>query len=93
MKLDFNKPFLNLDGQAIEETNQGKILAQALSQSLDAKETDILKYWEWALKLNKGEILDLDQADQVKLKAFIDKAQFNVLVKFQLLDNFSKKEK
>ena len=93
MILNFNQPFIDLDGKQIEETNQGKTLSQALAQSLDAKETDVLKFWDWATKLHKGEEIDLDQADQVKLKAFIDKSNFNVLVKHNLLENFSKKEK
>jgi hypothetical protein len=88
MKLNFDKPFIGLDEKEIPESNQGKTLAGALSASMDAKDGDVLKYWEWALKVNKGEVIDLDKADQKKLKDFIDKCQFNVLVKVQLLENF-----
>lgn len=93
MKLNFNQPFLDLDNNPIAETNQGKTLSQALAQSFDAKDTDVLKYWDWAVKLHKGETIDLDQADQVKLKDFIDKNNFNVLVKSNLFAIFSKKDK
>lgn len=100
MKLNFNQPFLDLDGKEIREsdtentlTNQGKTLSKSLSASFDAKETDVLKYWEWAVKCHKGEVLELDKSDQKKLKDFIEKTQFNVLVKYQLLENFEQVEK
>lgn len=86
MKLDFNKPFVDLSGDVIPETDQGKTLASALSQSLDPKEGDLIKYWEWAQKSHKGEVLDLDTADRKKIREFIEKSNFNVLVKAQLLE-------
>lgn len=85
MKLDFNKPFVDLSGDVIPDTDQGKTLASALSQSLDPKEGDLIKYWEWAQKSHKGEVLDLDTADKKKVREFIEKSNFNVLVKAQLL--------
>lgn len=85
MKLNFKKPFVDLDGNDIPESDQGKTLASALSQSLDPKEGDLIKYWEWAQKCHKGEQLDLDTADRKKVREFIEKSNFNVLVKAQLL--------
>lgn len=93
MKLNFNQPFLDLDGKELAESNQGKTLSQALSASFDAKETDVLKFWEWALKIHKGDVIDIDKADQKKLKEFIEKTQFNLLVKVQLLEHFEQVEK
>lgn len=92
MKLNLNKTFLDLDGLEIENSNQGKTLSQALSSSFDAKDTDVMKYWGWAVAFHKGDVVDLDKADQVKLKDFIEKAQFNVLVKHQLLENLNQIE-
>jgi hypothetical protein len=85
MKLNFKKPFVDLDGNDISESDQGRTLASALSQSLDPKEGDLIKYWEWAQKCHKGEELDLDTADRKKVREFIEKSNFNVLVKAQLL--------
>ena len=92
MKLNLSKSFLGLDGVELENSNQGKTLSQALSMSFDAKDTDVMKYWGWAVAFHKGEIVDLDKADQTKLKDFIEKAQFNVLVKHQLLENLNQSE-
>lgn len=92
MKLNLNKSFIGLDGIEIENSNQGKTLAQALSGSFDAKDTDVMKFWGWAVSFHKGEIVDLDKADQAKLKGFIENAQFNVLVKHQLLENLNQAE-
>ncbi len=85
MKLNFKKPFLDLDDKEIPDSDQGKALAQALSASLDPKEGDLIKYWEWALKCHKGQAIDLDKADQKKFREFIEKTNFNVLVKAQLI--------
>ena len=68
MKLDFNKQLVDLDGKTIDNTNLGKVLAQQLVQS---NKGDALKFWELALKLQKGEIIDLDTADQTLIKEFI----------------------
>lgn len=85
MKLNFKKPFLDLDGKEIPDSDQGKTLALAFSQSLDPKEGDLIKYWEWAQKCHKGETVDLDTADRKKVREFIEKSNFQVLVKAQLL--------
>ena len=86
MKLNFKKPFLDLSGEVIEDSDQGKTLASALSSSLDPKEGDLLKYWDWAQKCHRGEVIDLDKADQKKVREFIEKSNFQVLVKAQLLE-------
>jgi hypothetical protein len=68
MKLDFNKSLLSLDGQPFENSNMGKILANSL---VNSNKGDAMKFWEIALKLNKGEIVDLDSSDQSTIKEFI----------------------
>lgn len=89
MKLDFNFNLTDLDGNAIDNANTGKLLANTLIQQTKG---DAVKYWEWALKLNKGEILDLDSSDQDTLKTFIkDSETITVLAKAQLLGVFAKK--
>ena len=88
MKLDFNFNLVDLDGNQIDNANAGKLLANTLVQQ---SKGDALKYWEWALALNKGEILDLDTSDQETLKNFIkDSENFAIIAKAQLLQVLKK---
>jgi len=88
MKLDFNFDLLGLDQQPIKDANAGKLLANALAQG---SKGDALKFWDWAVGLNKGEILDLDSSDQETLKNFIkDSEGFTILAKAQLLQVLKK---
>ena len=57
MKLNLHFNSLGIDGKELPDANAGNIIAQALANDTDG---DCLKYWEWALKLNKGESIDLD---------------------------------
>jgi hypothetical protein len=88
MKLDFNFDLVGLDQQPIEGANAGKLLANALAQG---SKGDALKFWDWAVSLNKGEILDLDSSDQETIKNFVkDCESFTVLAKAQLLQVLKK---
>jgi hypothetical protein len=88
MKLDFNFNLLDLDGKQIENANAGKLLANTLVQQ---SKGDALKFWEWAVSINKGEILDLDSSDQETLKNFIkDSENFAIIAKAQLLQVIKK---
>lgn len=88
MKLDFNFSLKDLDGAEIKEANAGKILANSLVQQTKG---DAIKFFEWALSLHKGEILDLDTSDQETLKNFIkDGEHFTILAKAQLLQVMKK---
>jgi hypothetical protein len=89
MKLNFNFNLTDLDGKELEGANAGKLLANTLIQQTKG---DAVKYWEWALALNKGDILDLDSSDQETLKTFVkDSETITVLAKAQLLGVFAKK--
>ena len=88
MKLDFNFNLVDLDGNSIENANAGKLVANSLVQQ---SKGDALKFWEWALALNKGEVIDLDSSDQETLKNFIkDSENFAIIAKAQLLKVFKK---
>ena len=83
MKLNFNFNLVDLDGKEIDNANAGKLIANSLVQQFKG---DALKFWEWALALNKGEELDLDSSDQETLKNFIkDSENFAIIAKAQLL--------
>jgi len=88
MKLDFNFDLLGLDNEPIEGANAGKLLATSL---VGANKGNALKMWEWALALNKGDVIDLDSVDQGTLKTFVeDSESFTILAKAQLLNVFKK---
>lgn len=88
MKLDFNFEFIGLDDQVFTGGNAGKLLAGALAS---ASKGDALKFWDWAKRLFKGEILDLDKSDQETLKNFVKESEsFTVLAKAQILEIFLK---
>ena len=89
MKLNFNFNLTDLDGKELKDANAGKVLAQSL---INQSKGDAVKYWEWALALNKGEVIDLDTSDQETLKTFIkDSDTIFVLAKAQFLGVFAKK--
>lgn len=88
MKLDFNFNLTDLDGQPIENANAGKLLANTLAQQ---SKGDALKFWEWALALNKGDVIDLDTSDQTTLKTFIKESDvLTIFAKGQMLQVFKK---
>lgn len=84
MKLNFDKHILDLGGQPIQGADKlGVILANML---VSQAEGNVLKHFDWALKLHKGETIDLDKADQEYLKSFItDHKTTTILVKAQML--------
>lgn len=83
-KIDLNKAITDLDGNAIEGSNLGKLVAQMLVTS---SKGDALKYMAWALKLHAGEGLELDPSDLQTLKSFIEShEQLTILSKAQILD-------
>jgi len=83
-KVDLNKSITDLDGNAIEGSNLGKLVAQMLVTS---SKGDALKYMAWALKLHAGETLELDPSDLQTLKSFVEShEQLTILSKAQILD-------
>ena len=84
MKIDLNALIIDLDGTEINDSNMGKIVAQML---ITETKGDALKFWDWAQKLYKGEILDLDKSDQEVFKNFIKETEkIPVITKAQILD-------
>ncbi len=84
MKINLNFNLTNLEGKEIEgDNNAGKLLANLLAGSSDGKS---IKLWEWALKLYKGEELDLDTTDKDVIYAFIETSkQMSNLAKAQMM--------
>jgi len=89
MKLDFNYNLVGLDGIGLTQDEEvliaGKVLATQLATG-SSKEPDLMKFMDWAFKLYKGEIIDLDRADQKLLREYMVETQLTNLVKNQLLN-------
>jgi len=83
MKLDLNKPILNLEGIELEGVTMAKVVANALA---NAGQGDAIKFLDWALQLHKGQVLELDKSDFDTLKNFVQNAQgLTVLAKGRIL--------
>jgi hypothetical protein len=82
--INLNVPIADLDGNRIEGASTlGKILANDL---VTGSEGDPLKFFDWAMRFNKGEIVELDRSDYEKLKEFVKASKrMTILVKGQLL--------
>lgn len=96
MKLNFNIPMLQLDGTPYKEPGgEDVLLSGVLSTALSVMTEGIepLKGLDWMLKMKQGEILDLDRADQDKLKKLIESGfkGMSLLVRARLLEVFEQK--
>lgn len=96
-KLSLNKPFLDLDGNDIPNQTMCKNIASAIAQF---GKGDTLKLWGWALSLNKGEDLTLDDSDLEAFKKIVKETTdnqggrlFNVLAEAQILLEIKEAEK
>lgn len=96
MKLDFTKPLMNYEGKPYEDI-PGKnlmmnvFLGRALGNYM-TKGDDVLKYFDWATTLLRGDVLSLDRADQDKLRSFITNNEgLPTWSKGQLLEVFNDK--
>jgi hypothetical protein len=90
MLLDFNSDLKDLDGNAMNDANIGKLLASTLAQ---ATEVDAIKFLDWALKLHAGKPLDIDLSDVETLRSFIKNHRgLTVLLKGQLEAVFNQKQ-
>lgn len=93
MKIDLNFELLGLDGVAVldqtgKTINAGKVIANSLVQQ---SKGDALKFWDWAVALNKGEVLDLDSSDQETFKNFVkDNEGLPIITKAQILHKLKK---
>jgi type IV secretory pathway protease TraF len=93
MKIDLNFDLLGLDGLSVldlsgKTINAGKVIANSLVQQ---SKGDALKFWDWAVALNKGEVLDLDSSDQETFKNFVkDNEGLPIITKAQILHKLKK---
>jgi len=83
--LNFNFNIKGLDGNEIIDANAGKILGNYL---VSQPKGDVIKLFEWSLKLYRGEPIDVDTSDQKLLKSFINESNLPVLTKHGMLEVF-----
>jgi hypothetical protein len=95
--LSLNKQFKDLDGADLAADSMAKVLATNIVQH---GRGDAIKFWEWAIALNKGGDLTLDSSDLETLKKFIKEGTtqsgqivFNVFTQAQLLLEIKDAEK
>ena len=82
--LDLTAQITDVNGKPFEPNQTGgQLLALVLA---NASAGNALKFWQWALTMNKGERIALDLADYQVLYEFVDKSQtLTVLARAQLL--------
>lgn len=84
MKLDLNLPLTDLDDQPVPDTNLGKAVA---IQLVAPAQGDILRHFNWAFDLNKGQALEVNAADYDYLRRFVESSTFlSLLAKKRILD-------
>jgi len=95
MKLNLGKPFLNLKGEEFQDEKGEKVLmSEVLSNSLAVAKAveDPLKMYEFAKGLYKDGFIEIDKSDLQKIKNFIEKEQFSIMLKAQLLEEINNTE-
>lgn len=83
-QVDLNWELKNLNGDNIG--NAGELLAASLMVETKG---DAIKYFDWAMNLNKKLIIEVDESDFLKIKQFItDNERLTLLAKAQFLKYF-----
>jgi hypothetical protein len=94
MELNLNFPIKGLDGEPMLDQNNstaiaGKVFANILVSGTGG---DVIKMYDWALALYKGEVITLDNSDEQMLKKFItESTSMTILLKHNLLESFNHK--
>ena len=89
-KLDLNFSFVGIDENPLiekgEEVIAGKVLAGLIMSEVKG---DAIKYFDWAVSLNKGNVIEIDESDFIKLKSLVSETEkMTILPKAQLLKYF-----
>lgn len=76
-EVNLNFDLLALDGS--KAAIAGEVIAGLLMSEVKG---DAVKFFDWAIKLNKGEIVSMDTSDVNKLKSLVENSErLTVLVK------------
>lgn len=90
MKLNLNFELTDLNDRPVIDQEGNHLKANVFLANMLASLTkgDSIKLIEIALKLNKGEELDLDTSDKNTIKQLIEESAINNIVKYRLLNVF-----
>lgn len=71
-KLRLNIPLMDEEGKpVVPSATLAKVLGSTMLKSGNTVESDILKFFTWALELGKSGEIELDKADSVFLNKYI----------------------
>lgn len=87
MKINLNKNVVGLDGQEIQDSNIGKILANVL---VSGSNPNHQKITYWAIKLYDGEELDLDPSDVLIFEELVNNSNLTNLVKTRIIESIER---
>ena len=95
MKLDLNKPILDLEGIPLKEKEDKNFtMARALANQLVlAVKGDAVKFYDWGLTFYKIGIIEIDEADMAILENFVKDLQVSNLVKGQIIKEIKSNKK
>lgn len=82
--IDLNCLLKDLDGNNVPDITAGKIVA---AQLVNTSQGSVVKHWDWALALHKGQPITVDNADLEYLRKFVENRDtLSILAKHRLLD-------
>ncbi len=95
MKINFNALLKNLDGKDMMDGGETVKLGRLLgTQLIQTPKGEVLKHYDWAMKMHHGEPIELDKTDVEYLEKFIkDHEAMPILWKAQLLECISNAKK
>jgi hypothetical protein len=87
MKLDMNKPIMNVDEKPYLERGEVLLANKAFAHFLwNGKDADVIKFTDWATKLYSDGFIEIDESDKAKLIEKVDNAELINFIKRSYLD-------
>lgn len=86
-KLNLDLPIIDELGNIVmKETSLAKALGGIMLKSTSTSDSDILKYFTWALELGKKGFVEIDKADAKTIKDFVvGNSEIFIIVKAPIL--------
>ena len=89
-KLDLNFAFVGIDETPIVQQGKELIAGEVIAGVLISEvKGDAIKYFDWAVSLNKRKVIEIDDSYFIKLKSLVSETEkLTILLKAQLLKYF-----
>lgn len=86
-ELNFSLPYNNLNGEAFFVEEKKQMLNEIIGNALvSTNKGEALKFYDWAVRLHKGDVILVDKSDLKKIRDFIEDSEtMFILCKAQLL--------